>query len=100
VDVAVVCEAGRLMRRDEGLFTEACSEGGRWGGRGTAAACPLKAEGEWDRDEEGRLWGGLGLRYRDCGDVLSVAPPKLGCDDRLPLCLWGGFEGGVGGKTL
>jgi hypothetical protein len=73
VDVPVVCEAGRLMRREEGLVKEACSEGGPWDDREMETVCPFNAEDACDRDEEGRLRGGLGLRYRDC-DAGSVAP--------------------------
>jgi hypothetical protein len=100
VDVVVVCEPGRLMRRDEGLVTEARSEGGPWGDRGAVDECPFKAEEACERDEEGRLWGGLGLRYRDCGEVASTVPSKLGRDEPLPLNLWGGFGGGMGGNSV
>jgi hypothetical protein len=78
VDVAVVCEAGRLTSRDEGLATEARSEGGPWGDRGAVDECPFKAEEACDRVEEGRLWGGLGLWYRDCGGVTSTVSSNLG----------------------
>ena len=43
-DIAVVCERGRLMRRDEGLVTEARSMGGPWVDRGAVDECPFKAE--------------------------------------------------------
>jgi hypothetical protein len=54
VDVAVVCEGGRLMMRDDGLAAEVCSEGDPWD-RGAVAECPFKAEETCDREEEGRL---------------------------------------------
>src|SRR5712691_4580070 len=97
VDVVVVCEPGRLMRRDEGVVTEACSEGGPRGDRGAGGGCPFKGEDACDRDEEGRLVVGLGLRYRDWGDVTSI-PSKLRWGEALPLCLWGGLGGGTGGN--
>lgn len=73
MDVPVVCEAGRLMMQDEGLVKEACSEGGPWDDRGRVAGFPFNAEDVCDRAEEGRLRGGLGLRYRDC-EAGSIAP--------------------------
>ena len=96
VDVAVVCECGRLRRRDEGLVKEACSERGTLDDRGMAAVCPFKGEELCDRVEEGRLCGGLGLRYRVCGDV---GPTRWGWEAPLPLCLWGCL-GGVGGGNM
>jgi hypothetical protein len=99
VDVPVVCEAGRLMRRDEGLVKEAWSEGGPWDDRGMLVVCPFNPEDVFDRAEEGRLRGGLGLRYRVC-DAGSKAPSGLGWDDPLRLYFWGGFGGRGGGNML